>query len=70
MTSVLGRRRLKGRLSLYVRLQYIQDIQVNSLNGAFAATPDVPVLQAVLTLSAKSGLTDLTNSRVGFTWRT
>ena len=34
--------------------QYIQDIQVNSLNGAFAATEtDVPVLQSVLTLSAK-----------------
>ena len=32
MTSVLGRRRLKGRLILYVRLQYIPEVKGNFLN--------------------------------------
>jgi hypothetical protein len=35
-------------------IQYIQDIQVNSLNVAFAATPDIHAQQSVLTLSANN----------------
>jgi hypothetical protein len=49
-----------NRLNLYVRLQYIQDIQVNSLNVAFAATPDVPARYRILTaIRARLGVQKL-----------
>ena len=61
--SIFGRKS-PSRVQLgNVRLQYIQDIQVNSLNGAFAAEVAAQVRQYMLATLARNSRSDLHSLR-------